>query len=279
MQKILLLGSTGFIGSYFKEALPKAGFEVFDPRIEIRDYDEVEKAVRSLEPDVIINATGMTGRPNVDWCETHQEETFSVNVDGSLNIAKAAHQHGINMVQMSSGCVYEGDNEGKGFTEEDEPNFKGSVYSRSRIASEKALKEFTNVLQLRIRMPITSKPNPRNFIDKLVKYDQIINITNSCTVIEDFVPAAIELIKRGEVGIFNMTNIGAMDHKEIMGLYKKIVQPDFELNLMPQGEQDTLCMRRSNCILNTDKREGIGVHMPPLKESVERILEEYKKIN
>lgn len=276
MKKVLLLGSTGFIGSHFKTALPDAGFEVFCPRIEVRNHTEIEKEVYELRPDIIINATGMTGRPNVDWCETHQSDTFGVNICGSVNIASVANQFGIYMVQMSSGCVYDGDNNGKGYSEEDEPNFYGSVYSRSRVYSEKILKEFSNILQLRIRIPITSKSNPKNLIDKLVKYDKIINIKNSCTVIEDFIPAAIELIKRGEKGIFNMTNIGAMDHESIMGMYKEIVDPDFELNIMPQDEQDSLCMRRSNCILNTDKREGIGVHMPPLNESIERVLKVYR---
>ena len=276
MKKILLLGSTGFIGSYFKKALPDAGFEVFSPRIEIRNHTEVEKEVYKTRPDIIINATGMTGRPNVDWCEAHPAETFGVNVSGSINIASVAKEFGIYMVQMSSGCVYEGGNDGKGFAEVDDPNFYGSVYSRSRICSENALKEFSNVLQLRIRIPITSKPNPKNLIDKLLKYDKIINLKNSCTVIEDFVPASIELIKKGETGIFNMTNVGAMDHESIMTLYKKIVQPDFELNIMESGEQDTLCMRRSNCVLNTDKREKLGVHMPPLEESLVKVLEEYR---
>ena len=276
MKKILLLGSTGFIGSHFKTALPDAGFEVSSPRIEVRDYTAIKNEVDKLRPDIIINATGMTGRPNVDWCETHPAKTFSVNVGGSVNIASVAKEFDIYMVQMSSGCVYEGDNDGKGFTEESEPNFYGSVYSRSRICSEMTLKEFDNVLQLRIRIPITSKPSPKNLIDKLLKYDKIINIKNSCTVIEDFVPASIELIKRGEKGIFNMTNIGAMDHREIMTMYKEIVDPDFELKLMTEGEQDTLCMRRSNCVLNTDKREDLGVNMPPLEESLSKVLKNYK---
>jgi len=283
MKKILLLGSTGFIGSHFKEALPKAGFKVFAPRIEIRNHTEVEKQVYKIRPDIIINATGITGRPNVDWCENHPGETFSVNVGGSINIATVAQSFGIYLVQMSSGCVYDGPKEG-GYSEDDEPNYFGSLYSRSRVYSEKVLKEFPNVLQLRIRIPILGKPHPKNLIDKLLKYGQIINIPNSCTVIEDFIPASIELIKRKETGIFNMTNIGAMDHKSIMELYKKIVHSStslgmtkFEYEIMSESEQKELCKRRANCVLNTDKREKLGIHMPPLEESLERVLKDYKK--
>ena len=277
MKKILLFGATGLIGSHFKTALEKKGYEVYGPRIEIRNFEEVQKIFKETQPDMAINATGKTGSPNVDWCETHGMETFTVNVGGSLNIAAVAHKMNINVAQVSSGCVYNGDNNGKGFTEEDEPNYFGSLYSRSRIQSEKLLKEFPNVLQLRIRIPLLGRSHPKNLIDKLLKYLKMINIKNSCTVIEDFIPAAIQLMEMKQTGVFNMTNVGAMDHKSIMTLYKKIVQPDFEINLMPEKEQNELCKRRSNCVLNTDKREELGVHMAELEESVEKILENYKK--
>jgi len=276
MKKILLFGSTGFIGSQLKAALEEKGYDVHGPRIEIRNFDEVKKTFEEINPDYVINATGMTGRPNVDWCETHPVETLSVNVGGSLNIASIAHSMNIKVAQVSSGCVYDGDNNGKGYSENDEPNFFGSIYSRSRVISEKLLKEFSNVLQLRIRIPIMGKPSPKNLIDKLLKYPQMINIVNSCTVIEDFIPATIQLIEMGQTGVVNMTNIGAMDHKSIMTLYKEIVDPSYEINIMPKEEQDGLCKRRSNCILSSDKREELGVHMPPLEESIRRIMENYK---
>jgi len=278
MKKILLFGATGFIGSNFKTALEAAGYEVASPRVEVRNFDDVKKAFEDAQPDMVINATGKTGRPNVDWCETHPSETFSVNVGGSLNIAAVANDMGVNVAQVSSGCVYDGDNDGKGFSEEDAPNYFGSLYSRSRVYCEKLLKEFPNVLQLRIRIPLIGISHPKNLLDKLVKYPKMINIMNSCTVIEDFIPASIKLMEMGETGVFNMTNIGAMDHKSIMTLYKKVVQPDFEINIMSEDEQATLCERRSNCILTTDKRENLGVHMPPLEESLMRILENYKKV-
>ena len=131
MKKILLFGSTGFIGSHLKSALEKKGYEVAGPRIEIRNLSEVQKSIEETQPDYIINATGITGRPNVDWCEDHPLETYSVNVGGSLNIAAAALEKNIKVAQLSSGCVYNGDNNGKGWTEEDKPNFFGSLYSRS----------------------------------------------------------------------------------------------------------------------------------------------------
>lgn len=275
MKKILLFGSTGFIGSHLKEGLLKNGYTVVDPRTEVRELAEVRKVIEQEAPDYIINATGITGKPNVDWCETHPIETYGVNVGGSLNIATIALEKGIKVAQMSSGCVYDGDNGGKGWSEEEKPNYFGSMYSRSRVACEMILKDFPNVLQLRIRIPIMGTSHPKNLIDKMLLYPKMINVVNSCTVIEDFIPATIQLMEMGTTGILNMTNPGALDHEAIMTLYKEIVDPNHVMNFMGEEEQAELCKRRSNCILTSDKREALGVHMPTLEESLRRVLKGY----
>ena len=111
----------------------------------------------------------------------------------------------------------------------------------------------------------------------MIKYPKIINKKNSCTVIEDFLPATMELIKMKKEGVFNMTNPGTMDHKAIMKLYQKIVDPKFKLNFMSEKEEEKLCERRSNCVLSSEKREKAGAHMPALEESLVTILTNYKK--
>ncbi len=278
MKKVLLLGSTGFIGSQFKEALLKKGYEIANPRIEITDLNVLRKGIEEHKPDIVFNCTGITGNPNVDWCETHAGETIAVNVCGSVNIAIAASEKGIYSIHMGTGCQYNGDNGGKGYSETDEPNYFGSVYSRSKIWAQKLILEIPNTLQLRIRIPIMGQPNPKNLIDKLVKYPKMINQMNSCSVIEDFIPASIQLMEKEVRGVINMTNIGAMDHRSIMEMYQKIVDPSFKIQLMPKAEEDELNKRRSNCVLNTDKREALGIHMPPLEESLKRVLKEYAKV-
>lgn len=35
----------------------------------------------------MLNSAGVTGRPNVDWCDLHKPETIRANVVGTLNLA------------------------------------------------------------------------------------------------------------------------------------------------------------------------------------------------
>lgn len=35
-------------------------------------YSEIDR----VKPSLVLNAAGITGRPNVDWCEDHRQETI-----------------------------------------------------------------------------------------------------------------------------------------------------------------------------------------------------------
>jgi len=236
----------------------------------------VEAELIKERPDVVINCAGKTGKPNVDWCEDHKLETVTSNVTGPLTLLRACSELGIYWVHVGSGCVYTGDNERKGFSEEDEPNFFGSFYSRTKMWSELVLKEFP-VLQLRLRMPIDATPNSRNFIKKITTYKKIISIPNSVSVLEDFLRAGMVLIERRATGIYNMTNPGAIEHREILDMYREIVDPSFNYEIFSLDEMNQLTKAgRSNCVLSSDKREAAGAHMRPIKEALKATLEEYK---
>ena len=277
-ETMLVFGSKGYFGSKIVDHFTHQGWQVEKSTTDIRNYQEVIGEIERIRPGVVINAAGKTGTPNVDWCETHRAETMSTNVAGAVNVASACDLHGVYMFHLGSGCIYEGDNGGIGFRETDEPNFYGSFYSRTKLHSEKLLADL-NVLQLRIRIPIEGRSNAKNVIDKLLKYEKIISVPNSFTVVEDFLPAVEQLVTRRERGIFNMTNVGSMDHEFLMNRYSQIVDPSKKFTVMTVDEMYAkyASTKRSNCILNTEKREAIGIHMPPIRERIVSILEAYKR--
>lgn len=86
---------------------------------------------------VVFNAAGLTGMPNVDWCESHKAETIRVNVAGTLTLADVCRDNGLLMMNFATGCIFEYDaahleGSGIGFKEEDKPNFTSSFYSKTR---------------------------------------------------------------------------------------------------------------------------------------------------
>jgi 3,5-epimerase/4-reductase len=270
--KILIYGK-GYLGHKFYEFLQEQGEEVVWGSADIGNLEQVRADLVEHSPDTILNCAGKTGRPNVDWCEDHTEETFYSNVTGPLVIMQAAQETGAHFAHLGSGCIYQGDNDGKGFSEEDDPNFYGSFYSRTKAWSDQMMKEFP-VLVLRLRMPIDANPGPRNFITKITKYNQVISIPNSMTVIEDLMPATYELLKRKSTGIYNMTNPGAIDHDTILKMYQEIVDPDFTYKVIPLKELDAYIKApRSNCILDASKLTDEGIKMRPIEEAIRDCLE------
>ena len=137
---------------------------------------------------------------------TKQIETIRANVLGMLNLADICNTAGVHLTTYATGCIFHYDDafpegSGKGFKEDDKPNFTGSYYSYTKAMVESLLKEYPNVLVLRVRMPIVGDLTyPRNFVAKILRYEKIVNIPNSMTVLPELLPMSIEMAKRGLTG-------------------------------------------------------------------------------
>jgi len=266
--KVLIFGSKGYLGTYFQKLYPEAE----TPRVDIANASEVAEALDEFKPDVVINAAGKTGRPNVDWCEDNKLETLHSNVTGPLVILSECAQRELYWVHLSSGCIYEGDNGGKGFSEEDPPNFSGSYYSRTKAWADQILKEFP-VLVLRLRMPFDGTKEERNLISKLTNYSRVLDAQNSLTYIPDLMDAAEQLIKKRAIGIYNIVNEGVISPYEIMEMYKEIVDQPHEFDRLTLEElHEVTKAPRSNCVLDGSKLKGEGIEIRPVKEAVEEAL-------
>jgi len=182
--KFLILGY-GLIGRKLQNLLEKRGHDVTILFMNSTYSDHtLDTHIRYKKYDAVINCIGKTGRPNVDWCEDRKKETFESNVDVPFSITKLCNEHKQYWIHMSTGCIYSGDNDGKGFSETDKPNFFGSYYSISKYIAEQMIEYYDegNCLLLRLRMPIDSKPSSRHLIDKLVTYKELINVDNSVKI-------------------------------------------------------------------------------------------------
>jgi UDP-glucose 4,6-dehydratase len=209
----------------------------------------------------------------VDWCEVHKEETFFSNVTIPTYMAEVCQDTGLYMVHMGSGCVYEGNNL---YTEEDIPNFKGSFYSRTKIYSEDILTQYNDILQIRIRMPIDSRLSNKNLITKLTGYRQVINTRNSVTCVQDLMHAAERLMELKRRGIYNVVNPGIITHKQVLEMYRAIVESDFVMpEFIPINKLNTLAAR-SNCTLSTHKLDNEGIKMRRSEDAIAACMREYK---
>lgn len=261
---VLIFGSKGYLGEQFHKLYPDAAC----PSGNIADRAWVGQTLEEVWPDVVINAAGKTGRPNVDWCEDHKLETIEANVTGPLVLLDECAKRNIYWVHLGSGCIYEGGKEGRGFSEDDTPNFAGSFYSRTKGWTDQMLKDFP-VLNLRLRMPFDGSGSERSLLTKLIKYKKVLDVQNSITYLPDFLTVADGLIQKRATGIFNVVNPGTISPYQIMEMYRNIVDPKHTFErLTLEDLPGVVKAGRSNCVLSTAKIEALGLRMMPVAEAV-----------
>lgn len=279
----LLFGKTGWIGGKLQELLSASGkkFHLADSR----NYDRegVLREIEKYKPTHVLNACGVTGRPNVDWCEDNKLETIRTNVIGTLTVADICAMKNIHHTLYATGCIFEYDDEhmigGKPFTEEDFANFHGSFYSHTKALCEDLLRNYPSTCILRVRMPISDDLNGRNFVTKIVKYDRVVNIPNSMTVLTDLLPVSLTMSERGLTGIYNFCNPGAISHNEVLDLYKKHVDPNYTYtNFTVEEQAKILKAGRSNNTLDHHKLCSAlpDLHIMEIHESMEKVFQRMK---
>lgn len=298
--KLLIYGSKGWIGNQFINYLKEYNLnnlekiDYIEGLVRIDNTEELKKEILENNPTNIITFIGRThGKidnkiySTIDYLEQEGKlvENIRDNLFSPISLALICMELNIHYSYLGTGCIFDYDKnhpygeEVNGFTEEDKPNFFGSSYSIVKGFTDRLFHQLeNNCLNMRIRMPITCENNNRNFITKIIKYEKICSIPNSMTVLEDFYPIIIDLLKNKTTGTINLTNPGLISHNEILELYKKYVDKNFKWkNFTIEEQNNILDSKRSNNYLNTLKLKNMFPNINHIKKSVENILKKYKK--
>lgn len=154
IQKVLVIGGAGYIGSALLPLLLEKGYEIRlldlllygtepienfmdHPKLEIlqEDFRSIDKVVESMrEVDAVIHLGGIVGDPA---CALDEELTMDINLMATRMIAEVAKGSGVRVFIFASTCSVYGASD-QMLDEKSELN-PVSLYARSKIASEKVL--------------------------------------------------------------------------------------------------------------------------------------------
>jgi dTDP-4-dehydrorhamnose reductase len=288
---IYLLGGSGYLGSAFRRCFERKGISfrsLTRSEVDYTDLAALTAALRTDNPEFLINAAGYTGKPNVDTCEIHKSECLAGNAVLPGIIAQACEAANVPWGHVSSGCIYTGSRpDGSGFTEEESPNFTFrqnycSFYSGCKALGEEVLAGYPNVYIWRVRIPFDHFENPRNYLTKLMRYARLLDATNSISELQEFVDASLSCWeKRVPYGIYNMTNPGAVTTREIVDLIKKSGVCDGEFRFFTSEDefmQVAAKTPRSNCVMSSEKLLRTGIRLTEVHEAIERDLRNWTNI-
>ena len=207
MNKILIIGANGQLGTALQNEFPKA----LTTDVKTLDITN-EKSVNAYpwkNVDIIINAAAFT---NVDGAETPQGRisAWQVNATAVANLAKIATTHNIILVHISSDYVFDGSkknyNEAASFS-------PLSVYGASKAAGDLSASVTPKHYIIRTSWVIG---NGNNFVrtihdlaQKNIKPSVVNDQVGRLTFTPDLAAAIKHLIKTEQpFGIYNFTNSG-----------------------------------------------------------------------
>ncbi len=287
---IYLLGGSGYVGHAYQALLTRKGISFRNLRRAELDYSNgttLRDALRRDRPEFLINAAGYTGKPNVDACELHKHECLFGNAVLPGVIADACADAGVPWGHVSSGCIFTGARpDGSGFTELDTPNFtfrtnNCSFYSGSKALGEEVLAGKPGAYIWRLRIPFNHIESPRNYLTKLMRYQQLLEATNSISHLEEFCAATFACWeKRVPFGTYNVTNPGQVTTREVAEMIKQSGVSNQEFKFF-QNEAEFMRVAaktpRSNCVMDSSKLAATGIRMTEVHQAIAEALASWKK--
>lgn len=275
MIKVLILGN-GFIGSKLNQTLCAKNLScqlITQSGLDYKNSRVLSNFIKENSFTHAVNCSGFTGRPNVDACETNKQACWVYNVEVAHTIDTVCNNYNIKCIHVSSGCIYTGYE--KNFTEEDEPNFGiysgvSSFYSKSKHAFETILNKEKSAL-LRIRMPYTNLREEKNYLYKILKYDNLINFKNSVTSVTDLCNFIFHFIHIHTPGIYNVINPQPISAQEVVEIFKKYKKFNPNWKFIDMNNLNVIA-NRSNCILSDAKIKSLGLGLTDSYCSIEECI-------
>ena len=135
---IIILGSTGFLGTHLKHALSLSGNNTLtigrslgnDVVIDIFDFKNLVDIITLHKPKLIINLVAIT---DVDCCENDPRSAVEVHVTIPFLLSNAMNFHDFNLIHLSTDQLYN-----KLFSRETDINFLNN-YTRTKYLGEQSL--------------------------------------------------------------------------------------------------------------------------------------------
>ncbi len=272
----MVIGGTGLVGNALLRAWTERGAEVAAAtyhchpsggflQLDMQDEKEVRRFLEAHRPDV---AAVPAANPFVDFCELHPEETRRINVDGTLNVARACREIGARMIFYSSDYVFDGL---KGsYTEEDAP-CPINEYGRQKAETERGVLACDpRNLVLRTSGAYGWQWEPKNFVLQVRKnlserreMKVAEGMRYNPTYVENLAEITVALVSAGAAGIFHTVGAEEIARDEFARRAARAFGLDEALiKTVPAGEFRSPTPRPKQSSLRTEKVRRLLPEIP-----------------
>ncbi len=291
MEKILITGATGLLGSSLVQQLKKSGYHVvthartsqadfmFDLSDRIKSYEILEQ----IRPNVIINLVSLT---SVELCEEQVKLAYLVNTRTVENLAHwlLTSGKGCHLIQISTDHVYDG----IGLHTEDEITITNN-YAFSKYAGELAAIRVPSTI-LRTNFVGRSQVNHRESLTDWVYksttgggHVQVLSdVYFSPLSIRTLVEMIELVVQKKPVGIYNLGSHNGMSKADFDFAFAECLKlPTNTMTRIEIGEATFLKAYRPKdmCMDSSKFENALCVKLPHLTDIIQQVAQEYDEIS
>ena len=293
MKKILVLGSTGQVGTALKKDLTKWCEATFLNRNDLNfaDIESFTTKLKDFKPDFIINSAAYT---DVDQAEEFQENAFQVNSLAVEKLSKLANSIGAVLVHYSTDYVFDG-KKNTPYTETETPN-PLSIYGKSKLEGERFVEKNCSKFLILRTSGVISKNND-NFVSKIKKLSKTkkelsvindqITAVNFASYISEATSRILKKIEdntenENRWGIYHMSGAESGSWFDFASYAQKInalcdPKSSFsQIKILPISsvEFNQKAKRPNYSFLTSDKlKNDFGISLPNWEKSISEVIE------
>jgi len=261
MNKMLVIGASGLIGNRFME-LARNKFEVYGTynshqiegnnlyKLNVVNRADTFNLIKKISPDVVIDTHFLN---SVDYCETHREEAWNVNVEGAKNVAEACIDYGSKLVFFSTDYVFDG----KKMIYSERDKARPLNYLGINKATVEQMLELLDMNHITVRTSVVYGKgglNKVNFvfwlIQKLKAGEKVSIVTdqkNNPTFADNIVEQVLYLLKKNKRGIYHITGRECLSRydfslkiADVFGLNPDLINPITSVELHQMAKRPTV---------------------------------------
>jgi dTDP-4-dehydrorhamnose reductase len=165
--RLLIAGWQGQVARALVEAAPSrpeiSALAVGRPALDLVDPGSVARTVGDVRPDIVINSAAYTA---VDKAESEPDAAHALNAEGARVLAEAAAKRGAAIIHISTDYVFDGQKPAP-YTEDD-PTGPMSIYGRSKLAGEDAVRR-ANPRHVIVRTSWVHSATGQNFTKTMLR--------------------------------------------------------------------------------------------------------------
>jgi len=287
--KILLLGSTGLLGSTLTPYLDSLGYDVITHshsketsyQLDLTDSKRTIELLNEIQPDVIVNLVGLT---DVDLCESSPNQAYLLNVRVIENIANWIEQAKpyCHLVQISTDQVYDG----VGLHEEKAVTLT-NYYAFSKYAGElAAMRVSSSILRTNFfgRSQCTKRTSLTDWLfsalsnkESIQVFDDVLFNPLSMSTLSKMIGLTIQ---KKPLGVFNLGSHRGMSKADFSFVFSE--ELNLSSNTMKPALTDEVSFlktyRPKDMRTECSKFESaLDVKLPFLNDEIKQVAREYNE--